>query len=153
MLSIFEIKKIKDEYVYHGSPNGGIKILKPKPSKIIDYENAVFATSEKWLAISFIRFWKDSDFQQGFYNNKPYMKEQYKDVFDKIFNKGGWLYYLKKDTFVHDSRLMNVELISKVSVKPEKKEYIRDPIKEMKKLGLCLFRYEDQKEFEKFKGN
>ena len=71
--------------VYHGSPTPGIEELQPRPSRVLRGESAVFATPDRDLALSFLAPWRDDDFQQGYVNGQPYMREQYPGAFDKIY--------------------------------------------------------------------
>lgn len=129
-----------DKYVFHGSPFKDIRILKPKPSEVVNNESVVFAGS-RWIAVSNVRRWNDSDIVQGVHNDRPYMQEVYKDAFNKVYNTGGYLYTLPGDTFRNDDRLGDYEFISSVEVKPIKMEYIAHPLKYMAAMGVTLIPY------------
>lgn len=97
------------KYLYHGSSTNldiMTDMLEPKPSKVINFESAVFATNTLWLSIFFIPKKSDCDIESGFISGKPYIIEQYPGAFDKFLkNKTGYIYYLGPNNFKSDPRL------------------------------------------------
>lgn len=137
--------------LYHGSTVGGLKVLRPMPSAVLGGKPAVFATPERWMAISHIGSWTDSDIEQGVINGKPYMLEKWEGAFDRAYNSDspGSLYSVSSEGFSDDSRLMREERIrtSKVDVIDEEK--IVDPLSEMESLGVKLIRADEAEKFYK----
>lgn len=123
-------------YFYHGSSN---KLegdyLEPRPSKVIEGEEAVFATNEKYVSLVFIPKWSDCDLTFGFHNGKPMLMEVYAGAFDLLKNVSGYIYYVDPENFKKDKRLgmQGVEFISKKNEKILKKEVIEDVYAELKK--------------------
>lgn len=137
--------------LYHGSNVGGLKTLKPMPSAVLDEEAAVFATPERWMAISHIGSWTDSDIEQGVINGKPYMLEKKEGAFDRAYNSDspGSLYSVSSEGFSDDSRLMREERIRTSEVDVIDEEKINDPLFEMESLGVKLIRADKAPEFYK----
>lgn len=118
------------KYYFHGSKKDiQGEYLNPMPSKTIDGESAVYATTLKGFAIHFIAQAKDINIESGVYKGQPYVIEQYPGAFD-TFYKGvsGYIYYVDPSGFQNDTRLglQNYEYIQKSPVKILKKEYISD---------------------------
>src|SRR5437867_1330327 len=99
--------------LYHGSSHN-IKVLEPRPSKILDNEKAVFATDSKILAVAFIPKWSDCDIDIGYYKGHLYCCEQYPKAFNLFTNIKGYVYTVDKNQFISDERLgmKNHEFIS-----------------------------------------
>ena len=137
--------------LYHGSTVGGLKILKPMPSAVLDGESAVFATPERWMAISHIGSWTDSDIEQGVINGEPYMLEKKEGAFDRAYNSDspGSLYSVSSEGFSDDSRLMIEERIRTSEVNVIDEEKIVDPLSEMESLGVKIIRADEAAEFYK----
>jgi len=99
--------------LFHGSPYALLKqdaghvqqSLTPRPSKVIDNEKAVFATSCRWLALVFAGQARSNDLDYGFLHGKPYISEVTNDAFNRILNRSGHVYTVPADNFVRDSRL------------------------------------------------
>ena len=48
------------KYLYHGSSKL-IKSLKPRPSKVVNNQDVVFAANSKEIAVAFMPRWSDND--------------------------------------------------------------------------------------------
>ena len=128
--------------LYHGSPTADIKQLEPRPSHVLGGEKAVFGTPDRDLAIASLRPWHDADFEQGYLNGKPRMREQYPGAFDKIYGgKPGTLYRLPGGGFAPDPRLMRVERISREPVTPEASEHFPDALAALRGTRFKLHPY------------
>ena len=110
-----------------------IKRLEPRPSRVIDGEEAVFATQSKTLSIIFIPKWTDCDFQLGVHHNMIYAVENYPNAFDLLKTKNahgvsGYIYTVDSDGFKSDERLgMKAhEFINKNPVDIVRTEIIED---------------------------
>ena len=152
-------------YVYHGSVHN-FDIAKPSPTtrghrtksgKIIrDYEGiSLHATPYKWIAMSYMAdkkvsftykgeiygYGKGVDVRtknQGFYNKEVaiYGKKSLEYSLEKIYGKGGYLYTFDAKHFKHVKGLGENEVMSLEEQKPLKKQFIKDPVKMMKKEGV-----------------
>lgn len=120
------------ESYFHGSDKI-IELLEPRPSGVIDYEKAVFATDSYTNAVIFsAAAWTDYDFTMGSNSTgKNYLVEMYPGAFDKL-DAVGYIHHLPSKPFHHDPRLgLDNEFISFQSVKPTKvdkinvKEYLK----------------------------
>ena len=133
------------QYYYHGSSNEiDGDYIEPKLSKVIDDEEAVFATNEKYVALVFIPKWSDCDLEFGHYGDVPHMMEIYPGAFDKLKNVSGYMYYLDPTNFESDSRLgmKKHEFISKQKEKIIKKEFVEDVWKELEKSEIKLITFD-----------
>ena len=121
------------------------------PSAVLDGESAVFATPERWMAISHIGNWSDSDIEQGVINGEPYMLEKKEGAFDRAYNSDspGSLYSVSSEGFFNDSRLMREERIRTSEVNVIDEEKIVDPLSEMESLGVKIIRADEAAEFYK----
>jgi hypothetical protein len=134
--------------LYHGSPqNIKGKYLLPRPSGVINNENAVFATNNYHIASLFSAKWTDLDFEFGFHNKKLFVIEQYPNAFDKL-KKRAWIYSVDKDLFKTDPRLglQGFEFISYKKVPILQKTYVRNIFKEVnkKKSPINLITFEEK---------
>ena len=155
------------KYVYHGSPVD-FDIAKPsftRRGKYIDgkFEIAfegttLHATPHKWIALSythdkaknleFTHNGKKYHYTSGvslFDNNKKVFiigQKTLEQSMKKLFGKGGYLYVFEAKDFTTAKGLGNLEVISYEPQKPIKKIFIKNPIKEMEKLGV-KFIFED----------
>jgi hypothetical protein len=155
------------KYVFHGSPSDFV-IAKPsytRRSKMIDGKleivfegTTLHATPYKWIALyylhnkmqnlEFINNGKKYYYSTGvslFNNNKKVMIFGQKNLeysLKKIYGKGGYLYIFEEKNFTTAKGLGNLEVISYEPQKPIKKIFIKNPVKEMKKLGV-IFDFKD----------
>ena len=152
-------------YVYHGSVHK-FDVAKPsftsrshssKLGKIIrDYEGiSLHATPYKWIAMSYMadkkvsftykkeiyHYGKGVDVRtknEGFYNKEVaiYGKRSLEYSLEKIYGKGGYLYTFDAKNFKHVKGLGENEVMSLEEQEPLKKQFIKDPVKMMKKEGV-----------------
>lgn len=135
----------KPKYYYHGSSHD-LTVLKPKSSRVIEGEDAVFATDSSDLAVIFIPKWNDCDLDLGYHHNILYVMEQYPGAFEKLKNVSGFLYSVDPEQFGTDHRLgmQKHEFISKQPVKIVKTEKISSVYKFLKDSSMNMITY-DQK--------
>lgn len=134
------------KYYYHGSSAEITDTyLKPRPSRVLDGEKAVFATNKRYISLMFIPKWSDSDIEFGFINDKPYAREIYPNAFNILKNVSGYIYYLDSKGFKTDKRLglQGAEFINKKKVKILESEYIKDAYKELKKSDIKFITFDD----------
>ena len=128
-------------YYYHGSPNE-IKTgyLTPRPTAVLDGEDAVFATHKYSFALVFAAKWNDSDIEFGIVNGVPIIKEQYPNAFD-ILKTEGWIYLVDSIYFENDKRLglQGFEFISKTRVPIIRATRITNLFTEIQHLGEIKF--------------
>ena len=128
--------------LYHGSATPDIKQFEPRTSRVLGGEKAVFGTPDRDLAISFGQPWHDEDFEQGYVNRKPYMREQYPGAFQKIYGgKPGTLYTLPSHGFAPDPRLMQEERINRGAVTPAAAEHIPDMLAALRATRFKMYPY------------
>lgn len=102
---------------YHGSSKV-IDRLDPRPSGVIDNEEAVFATDSYTDAVIFSAAWTDYNFIMGTTDGKIHLVERYPGAFDKL-NAVGYIHRLPANKFHHDSRCgLDNEFISWTAVTP-----------------------------------
>lgn len=133
------------KYYYHGSPYKITGDLIPKPSKVINNEEAVFATNQRWLALVFLSEHTNKDLSFGFLNGEPIIEEMYPGAM-KILKASGYIYYVDPTDFTSDSRLgmRGHEFIQKKPVKILKTEYISDAWKELQNLPIKFVYYKSK---------
>jgi hypothetical protein len=128
---------------YHGSPNDIRNgYLTPRPTSVLDGEDAVFATSKYSFALVFGAKWSDSDIEFGIINGVPIIKEQYPNAFD-LLKTEGWIYLVDKIYFENDKRLglQGFEFISKKRVPIIKAVYVKNLFTEIENLNEIKFIY------------
>lgn len=105
----------RQKYFYHGTDRT-VDVFEPRPSRVIDNELAVFATSSYADAVVFSAQWTDYDFVFGSVNGERFLIENYPDALEKL-NRNGYIHYLPPKSFTHDRRLgLSNEYISRESV-------------------------------------
>lgn len=131
--------------LYHGSSHD-VKTLEPRASKVLEGEEAVFATDSKDLAVIFIPHWTDCDMDLGYYRGILYCSEQYPDAFEKLKGIKGYIYTVDKNHFTSDPRLgmKKHEFICKESVPILSKEIIEDAYTYLTKSSICMITYDDK---------
>jgi len=133
--------KTSADNVYHGSP-AELATIEPRPSHVLGGSKAVFGTPDKDLAISFAAPWTDEDFEQGYIDGEPYMREQYPGAFDKIYKgKAGYIHSLLAKGFKSDKRLMRQERINQKPVDVVDVEHIADVLEALKKTRFKLHKH------------
>lgn len=111
--------------LYHGSPKGNIKILKPtSPGK--KQPKAVYATKRKGLATAF-------SIKRLGWNNIKRRKDKWAvaDVSDKQLDETGYIYHLKPREF---EQYQGWQYINEKPTKPKRVEEV-DIGEELKRLG------------------
>jgi hypothetical protein len=128
--------------LYHGS-NKKLDCLSPSPSKVINGENAVFATNRRWLALCFIAKFEDSDIELGYINGIPYIEELKENAFESL-KVPGYIYTVPSNNFISDDRLgiQNMEFISTVETNIVETEEIDDVYKELKNTEVYMIPYD-----------
>jgi hypothetical protein len=105
---------------YHGSTIPDLKVLKCRPSKLVN-DSVVFAATMPEIAIAMSGHWSDDDFDFGHNTDgkrpdlkfPPYvMKERKAGSFQKFFNQPIYLYEVPARYFQPDDNLQDFELIS-----------------------------------------
>lgn len=107
------------EYLFHGTSKAiEGNYLIPKPSYVLEGEEAVFATNRFDFAVLFSANWTDKDFEFGIVNGKAYCMEMYPNAFDILRKASGIVYLVEKEYFGSDERLgmKDHEFISKQKV-------------------------------------
>lgn len=149
-------------YTYHGSIKkfeigqpkytARIKMIKKngKEELFTKYEGVSFhVTTEKYMALSYLKkkkyffYHKKKRYQYTsgidlYKKNKTiwvYGKNNLEYTLKKLY-KPGYLYIFDKKDFQKTDGLGKYELLSFEPIKPIKRIYIKDPIKELKKLGI-----------------
>ena len=152
-------------YVYHGSSHD-FDIAKPSDTSRWDRTSSgklvrvykgisLHATPYKWIGLSYIadkkisfthnrktyRFGKGVDVKtknEGFYNKEVEIlgKKSLEYSLEKLYGEGGYLYTFDAKHFKHIKGLGENEVMSLEEQKPLKKQFIKDPVKMMKKEGV-----------------
>lgn len=134
------------EYYFHGSTRLIKNKLEPRPSKVIEGEEAVFATNKRWLALFFILDTTDFDFQVGYYG-EPHIIEQYPGAIEeKMKNRSGYIYSVDPKLFHDDPRLgmQQHEFISDGPVSILKTKKIDDVYEELLKTEVNIITFEEK---------
>jgi len=135
MKALEKLKKYSEsgKYVFHGSPNGGIEVFKPrqaynwneKGEKIPDGKPAVFATEVLDIAIFFALFnhqtmpIKNSIFSFDYKDDGRYFLKASQNKIDYFTNNlvQGWVYVFDKEDFFSRGDKSG-EMVSEKRVKP-----------------------------------
>lgn len=136
---------MKPAVLYHASSNKNIKILEPKAESFRDSDEGpvIFATPDKGYASCFLVGTNDSWTQIGRWGGEDTAWNMIISD-EKRFKKldvGGAIYELPADSFYCDLNkgTGKSEWVSKISVKPIKKETCESGLKEMLKNGVNVF--------------
>ncbi len=114
---LFRMSPPKLTILFYGSSIPNIKTLIPQPSRVIENEKAVFATSSYLDAVVFSTLWTDRHFEFGSVNGVKYLIEKYPGALSKL-DKQTYIYQVSSTSFQKDSRLgMSSEYISRSEVK------------------------------------
>lgn len=128
-------KKIK--YVYHGSTQHGLKVIKKNIST--HGKPWVYATLSKAISIIFISN-KGSDLYyylggEGTKEKPVILVERKKDMFKDIFNVSGSLYILSGKNFISGKTGWSAEVVSEFDEKVIHEEYINNVFEKLKELN------------------
>jgi hypothetical protein len=129
-------------HLFHGTsePIQGNYLL-PKPSQVLQGEEAVFATNRFDFAVLFIAKWTDRDFEFGIVNGKAYCMEMYPNAFDILKKASGVVYLVQEEYFKTDERLgmKNHEFISKQKVPIDSYVKVGNVWEELNSINLITF--------------
>jgi hypothetical protein len=127
-------------YYYHGSSTEIKDQLEPRPTRVLDGENAVFAANSMSAALMFIGKWNDEDIMFGTHDDVMMAIELRPGTFDKL-RASGYIYYVDPAKFTSDPRLGmdQIEFISRDPVPIIKWEPITDAFECMKIRGEIKF--------------
>lgn len=92
------------KYLYHGS-NKQLTRLDPRPTKVLNGDEAVFATPSQTMALIFIPKWSDADFGLGTHNGRIHIIEHRPNVAKELLSTDGYLHRVSSDGFKHDPRV------------------------------------------------
>lgn len=124
------------EYVYHGSPEANLKII--KRNKSTHMQNWVYATPSKAIATIFL-----SPLGNDLYyylagdgiNNSIELVERKEGMFKEIFNCSGYIYKLNASNFKSGKTGWSAEVVSDKNETVISSEYIENVYEELKKLA------------------
>lgn len=137
--------------VYHGSPKGDINIIKAHTS--IHKKECIYATDDLAVAMMFMgRGNGDLDTVKIYDRGMPVLVERRPGIFEKLYNKPGYIYELPSETFEHYDYLWLPEVVSfEKEIVPIKKEYHENILKSLEELAnngrLKLYKYPDRPEY------
>lgn len=136
--------------VYHGSRQSDLEELKAHRST--HQKMCIYATHSKAVALLFIgKGDGDLDTRISSVDGKPELVERRKGVFEKLYNRDGYIYELDATTFEHYDYLWKLEVISfEKTIKPLRKIYVPnvwESIEEQETLGnLTIMKYPNRPE-------
>jgi hypothetical protein len=144
-----ERERGEEVYFYHGSPVKDLSYLLPRPTKVVDGEEYVFATPCFWMAAIFSIKIKNFDkhFDLGFYQDLKtkektgFIRELERGNLQRFFSKqSGWVYYVNPLKFQNDARLgmQNHEFICNERVEVLHTQYIKNVYKILKNSDALL---------------
>lgn len=153
------MNKPDEKYVYHGSkelfesviPKRQIRsqLQKDGTRKVIFDDISFHATPYKWIALAYMYDLKPfkigektTHYNMGvsLYNNTEELEifgsNSLEESLKEMYGAGGYLFVFEKDKFFHVEGLGDLEVITKESLTPYKVEKIKDPVAELKQLGI-----------------
>ena len=138
-----------DKYVYHGSPNGELTILKPHKSTHLN--NYVYATTNPIIALVFsINNNGDLDFDLRVVDDKVIFTERREKAFE-IYKNSGYLYTLDSSNFRHLNNLWDNEVVSENDEKILSCEHVQNILEKfeeyVKEGKMIIYRYPDKPDF------
>ena len=129
----------KPPFLYHASSNKYVEIFEPREESVRDQEEGpvVFGTPNKTYVSMFMVKSNDSWTSKGRYNGVWYHAISDEKRYRQL-DKGGAIYTLPNDTFETDPTrgMKSMEWVSKVSVKPTKKEVYSSGVRAMMENGV-----------------
>jgi len=142
--------------LYHGSKHLIQGSLEPRPSRVVDGEAKVFATTDRWLALVFIGGLGDTILGLGFVTSVGttigYLEEMVPGALNHL-RIPGYIYTLPSGPFHSDHRLgmKRHELVSDSSVPILSTERIADVYDELMRAqtreNFTIVKYEDRDAF------
>lgn len=123
--------------VYHGSPYGGLKVIKRNVST--HRKSCVYATDNEVVAYLFLaRGNEDLDTVIGINDKEVLIVERREGVFNNLYNKSGYMYELDDKNFSHYDYLWSSEMISfedEKVISEKKIENVLDKLYELRNNG------------------
>lgn len=136
------------DYVYHGSPVGSLKTIKPNIST--HGKSYVYATKDKALSLLFLQRWNDFIFNVAYGDDKKLeITERYPKALEEIYKgKSGYIYKLNGEHFVKDKTRFEGELVSEKEAEVLEVEKIDDILSSLLELEkenkIRIRRYPDR---------
>ena len=133
------------DYVYHGSPVGGLAFIEPKIST--HGKNWVYATKNKSIALVFLQRWNDFIFNLSINSDgQQKLTERLPNAFmDTYVGKSGFLYYLNSANFLEGQTSFSPEVVSDKREQVMHCEVINDCYEKLCEMEqnneIILFRY------------
>ena len=132
------------DYVYHGSPVGGLLYIEPKIST--HSKKWVYATKDKSIALTFLQKWNDFLLNQSISNGRQELTERLPNILEGIYKgKSGFLYYLDSTNFLEGQTSFSPEVVSNKREKVLHCEFIEDCYEKLCEMErnneITLFRY------------
>ena len=134
------------ETLYHGSSNR-LKVLSPKNEHgDTSKQDLVFLSPRREFALGYAGAkWTDANLNQGYRDGKPYFLELKKGIFDKTFNRSGYLHHVNadsiEDSLTDASRGSSFEVGSSKEVIPDKIEKIKNVLNALQESGVTMHAY------------
>ena len=136
------------DYVYHGSPVGGLTYLEPRHST--HGKSWVYATKYKTIAIIHSQKWNDFIFNESFHSEiQLELTERLPNAFENIYKgKKSYLYYLDSTNFLEGQTSFTAEVVSEKREQILKCKVIEDTYKKLCEMAenkdVILYRYPDR---------
>ena len=128
------------DILYHGSPNN-LTVLKPK-NQSYNEDDYVFATPDYNFALCYAgNPWYDDIMNQSYYNGQLTLTELKPNVFKDVFDRDGYIYQISDTSSFKPYGSSKKEYISKKSVVPSDKIYIKNVLKEIESKDILLYKY------------
>ncbi|WP_102401788.1 hypothetical protein [Haloimpatiens massiliensis] len=131
--------------VYHGSPSGGLRVIRPHVST--HGEAYVYATKNKALALLFLQRWNDFIFNVAYgYDSILEITERYEGALEEILdNKKGYIYTLDGSVFLEEQTRFEGEVVSKGEAQVINGEKIQNILEKLmameKQVNIRIYRY------------
>ena len=138
-----------EKYVYHGSPEGGLSVLRPTVSTHL--KSYVYATTNPAIALAFTaKGHGDLDSDLRIVDGKVVLTERREGALD-VYKRGGYLYTLDATNFKHQEGLWSGEVVSESEEKILSCEFIPNILEKMNEYvqrgELVIYRYPEKPEF------
>ena len=144
-------EEVNMDYVYHGSPIGGLTYLEPRRST--HGKSWVYATKNKSAAIIHSQKWNDYIFNESFNNCVSLeLTERLPNALEEIYKgKKGYLYYLDSANFIEGQTSFTEEVVSEKTEQILKCEVIEDTYVKLCEMNerkeIILYRYPDRPDY------
>ena len=127
--------------LYHGSKINGLHQLEPRAHGAVDGEKVVFATPDRFFALSMIHG-TGNQLALDYTDDGVFLDEIESDAL-QLLNQSGYLYTLKDSGFIQDNRLIPQEVISYKPTDIVHKEYIPNILEALADEGITLVPYDE----------